>query len=75
MPNATAVMMWFFRILELEDGRWACRRGRFTTDEHDTFAESLIHTKTLAAAEPPSRVFVHPLDSPPWIAAVFDNTD
>lgn len=68
--------MWFFRILELEDGSWACRRGRTVIDEHATYGDALDHICGLAAADPPSQVFVHPRGAArPTIVAEFGDTD
>ena len=64
-------MTWLFRVVELEEGTWACRRGRTTVDEHDALDEALTHTCALAAEDRPSQVRVHHLDQPPTIAATF----
>jgi hypothetical protein len=53
---------WYFRVIELADGRWACRHG---LKEYDTHAElrhavELLHA--LARAAGPAELFLHRLD-------------
>lgn len=66
--------MWFFRLVEVEPGTWACRRGQATIDEHGRFAEAFDHICEIAAGHPPSQVFVHARDSLPAVAARFEST-
>jgi hypothetical protein len=55
-------MGWFFRAIELTDGRWACRHGRHVFDTHAELSQALDHLRDLAAAAAPSELFVHRLD-------------
>lgn len=65
----------YFRILELEDGSWACRRGRTVIDEHASYNDALDHICDLASADPSSQVFVHPQGAaPPTMVAEFGDT-
>ncbi|HVY08594.1 MAG TPA: hypothetical protein VG650_05040 [Mycobacteriales bacterium] len=63
--------MWYFRVLECEDGTWACGRGRELLDSHDTLTAAIDHCRSLAAAARPSQVLVHHLTGRPTIAAEF----
>jgi hypothetical protein len=51
---------WYFRVLEDRDG-WICRRGRLELDRHPDLEAALDHIRAVAAANNPSRVFVHHL--------------
>ena len=35
-------MGWFFRVIELADGRWACRHGRVEYDAHPELRHAII---------------------------------
>lgn len=52
----------FFHIVELDDGRWACRHGRHDYDTHDTFTQAKEHIRTLAFENRPASIFVHHRD-------------
>ena len=64
-------MAWWYRVIELEDGRWACRLGLSTFDTHDTLAEAVEHCSSIAASNQPSEVFVHRLGAGPQRVAAF----
>jgi hypothetical protein len=46
----------FFRVVERQDGRWACRRGRTELDSHVALAEAVVHMRALASQHRPSEV-------------------
>jgi hypothetical protein len=52
-------MLWFFRVIEGEDGSWSCRRGREVLDEHPTLGDALSHLYVLAQASQPASLFAH----------------
>ncbi len=52
----------YFRIIEQDDGRWACRRGLAQLDVHHQMDAALAHITELAGGERPSAVFAHYLD-------------
>ena len=54
--------MWFFRVIELAPGVWACCHGILTFDTHPEMAQAVEHVRTLAAEKQPSALFVHRLD-------------
>jgi hypothetical protein len=53
---------WFFRVIELDDGRWACRRGAEEFDRHVEMGDAVVHIRSIAAAHSPAELFVHGLD-------------
>jgi len=53
---------WFFRVIELDDGRWACRRGRAELDGHAHLQDAVEHLSTLADRESHAQLFVHRQD-------------
>jgi hypothetical protein len=55
-------MVWFFRVIERDDGRWACRHGRQEFDAHPLLDEAIEHIKALAARQRPAQLFLHRLD-------------
>ena len=61
--------LWFFRVIESPDGRWACRRGRAEVDRHPEVDEALRHIRQIAAEHRPSQVWVHHLDGRVVLAA------
>lgn len=52
----------FFRVIELDSGRWACRFGRTEYDTHCDISQALDHITTLAREHRPAEVMVHHLD-------------
>ena len=56
-------MAWFFRVVELDDGRgWLCRFGLREYDVHAELAHAIEHVSALAADHLPAEVVVHRLD-------------
>jgi hypothetical protein len=56
-------MAWFFRAIETAQGRWECRHGLLSFDEHSTLADALEHLRQLAGDHSePVELFVHTLD-------------
>lgn len=55
-------MGWFFRAIELTDGRWACRRGCTEIDGHALLPDAVEHISTLASREVHAELFLHHLD-------------
>lgn len=62
----------FFRLIEHDDGWWACRRGREEIDRHPHQDQALDHMTELAASNRPSRVYVHNADGRVFAIATFD---
>jgi hypothetical protein len=54
--------MWFFRVVELDGGRWARRHGNLIFDTHAAMPEALEHITKLAVEHRPAELFVHRLD-------------
>ena len=54
--------MWFFRAMELADGRWGCRHGMTDYDIHETLDDAVAHLRELASETGPAVVFAHWLD-------------
>jgi hypothetical protein len=54
--------MFFFRVVEQEDGSWSCCRGREHFDAHAQLDDAAEHTISIASVHSPSEVFVHHLD-------------
>jgi len=62
---------YFLHVVEHEDGKWHCSRGRWGLDEHGALTDALKHLRDLAAAVGAPHVVeivVHGLDQPPYIA-------
>ena len=55
-------MAWYFRVIELADGRWACQRGVEHYDIHTQLYNAVGHLRSLAADSRPAELFVHRLD-------------
>ncbi|SDP27832.1 hypothetical protein SAMN04515671_3526 [Nakamurella panacisegetis] len=55
------VMPWFYRVIELDDGTWACRHGHTIFDTHAKLAPAITHIEELAHAAGPARLFLHRL--------------
>jgi len=53
---------WFFRVVELDDGRWACRHGSHEYDTHPALNQAIEHIATVAAENRPAELFLHRLD-------------
>jgi hypothetical protein len=51
---------WAFRAIEIDDGRWSCRRGRDEYDTHELLKEAIEHLSNLASEHRPSEVFTAP---------------
>ena len=58
----TAMVAWFLRAIELDDGWWACRWSVEEFDRHPTLEESLSHLRELAVDHAPADIYVHRLD-------------
>jgi Uncharacterized protein conserved in bacteria (DUF2188) len=66
------VSTYFFRVVELEDGSWLCRRGREEFDVHEQLDDAIEHTTGIASDHPPSQVFVHHRDGQVQTIATLD---
>jgi hypothetical protein len=55
-------MALFFRVIELDDGRWACRHGSLEYDIHALMNQAIEHITALAANQRPAELFLHRLD-------------
>jgi hypothetical protein len=62
----------FFRMIECEDGTWACRHGRDELDRHDDRDEALKHISRVASERRPARIFLHRLDQAVFTIATLD---
>src|SRR5215467_1027042 len=61
-PHASCMAL-FFRVVDLADGRWACRQGRYEHDTHDDQCDAVAHIRQLAAAEvEETEIFLHHRD-------------
>jgi hypothetical protein len=61
---------WYFHIVELDDGRWACRFGNHEYDTHGDLDAALEHTRAIASARRPAEIFIHRYGSTPERLAV-----
>jgi hypothetical protein len=52
-------MAVYFHIVELDDGRFACRHGTQDYDTHPILDEAREHIRVLATAERPASIFLH----------------
>lgn len=52
-------MAWFFHVVELDDGGWACRRGNHEYDTHPDAAAALMHITAIASDHRPAEILVH----------------
>lgn len=53
----------FFRVVELADGRWACRQGMTEIDTHGEYEAAITHIRRVAADTAGSvEIFVHQAD-------------
>lgn len=55
-------MVWYFRVVEADDGSLICRRGIEVLDRHGTLEEAVAHASELAAVSVPAQVVVHHRD-------------
>lgn len=55
-------MAMFFRVIEQEDGCWACRHGRFEFDSHTAMKEAIEHMTAVASEQSPAEIFLHRCD-------------
>jgi hypothetical protein len=62
LPVDACSMAWFFRVIEQDDGRWACRHGRQVFDTHLLLDEAIEHIRALAARQLPAQLFLHRRD-------------
>lgn len=54
--------VWYFRVVEISGGRWACRHGRRVFDTHPDLEAAIEHMTTLATENRPAALFLHRLD-------------
>ena len=69
--SAPLRMAWFFRVVELDDGRWCCRWGRHVFDTHDELDDAVEHCQAIAADRPPAEVLLHRHGFPVQTVATF----
>lgn len=55
-------MAWFFHVVELPDGSWACRRGTREFDVHAEFDDAVRHITAIASNEQPAEIYLHRRD-------------
>jgi hypothetical protein len=55
-------MAWYFRVIELADGQWACRLGLQQFNTHTELRHAVEHLRALAHAARPAELFLHRLD-------------
>ena len=55
-------MAWYFRVIELADRGWACRRGSTEIDRHTRLQDAVAHITALASREVNADVFLHHFD-------------
>lgn len=55
-------MAWYFRLVELHDGSWACRHGTREFDRHTDLTEAEAHIRRIAFEGRPAQVFLHTSD-------------
>jgi hypothetical protein len=65
-------MAWFFRVIEHEDGGWACRWGLHVFDIHDELHDAVRHCSELAGQHRPSQLILHPRDGTARLLESFD---
>lgn len=53
------VVALFFRVIELDSGRWACRHGNTEYDQHARAEDALQHIETLALEQRPAEIYLH----------------
>lgn len=55
-------MAWYLHVVELGDGRWACRHGADVFDRHAELDEAVDHIRQIASTMPPAEIFLHHAD-------------
>ncbi|HZC53011.1 MAG TPA: hypothetical protein VE441_10985 [Mycobacterium sp.] len=55
-------MALYFHIVELDNGRWACRHGNHEYDQHETLEQASGHIRLLATEQRPASIFAHRCD-------------
>jgi hypothetical protein len=60
--HETRNVAWFFHVVELDDGRWACRHGSLEYDTHAALNDAIEHITTVSASHRPAEMFLHRLD-------------
>jgi hypothetical protein len=61
-PAAVDIARRFFRVIEHDDGTWACRDGRHVIDHHDNQDDALTHVALIASDYRPARIYLHHLN-------------
>jgi hypothetical protein len=59
-------------VIELDDGRWACRQGTEEFDRHGEIGDAVAHIRAVAAQHLPAELFVHGLDGSVRSVGVLD---
>jgi hypothetical protein len=54
-------MALYFHIVERDDGQWICRHCTHEYDNHATLEQAEHHIRTIAIAQRPASIFIHPL--------------
>jgi hypothetical protein len=54
--------VWYFRVVELSGGRWACRHGKAVLDTHTDMQHAIDHITAVATEQRPATLFLHRLD-------------
>ena len=62
----------FFRVIEQDDGTWACRHGFRGLDRHDTQDAAVVHITELADKQRPIRIYLHHLDGRVSLVSTLD---
>jgi hypothetical protein len=55
-------MAWYFHIVELDDGRWACRHGSTEYHQHASLEQAVEHMRHVASEQAPGSIIVHRRD-------------
>jgi hypothetical protein len=54
--------VWYFRVVELSGGHWACRHGKQLLDTHTELEHAIDHITAVASEHRPATLFLHRLD-------------
>jgi hypothetical protein len=54
--------MWYFRVVEVGGGHWACRQGLRVLDIHTDMEHAVEHITAVATENRPATLFLHRLD-------------
>jgi hypothetical protein len=54
--------VWYFRVVELCGGRWACRHGKRVLDTHTDMQHAIDHITAVASEQGPATLFLPRLD-------------